>query len=178
MSDAAHWQYGGGPTGQPTPMQEGEINLAACTPPLFGQGAAQQRGKPRVITVNQPAVGHEWSYVHSGPSWFIPTCIVAKFVTSAVVANRSPQITITFRSVLCAQFGSTVVVPATTTVIVSASDAGNSSASATTYEVGLADNLMIADGMTLASLTANLDVGDQYSLIAILCEEFSDFAWM
>lgn len=177
MSDAAHWPYGGGPTGQPVEMQPGEFDAAVCTPPLFGQMAAQQRGVPRVIQVQQPAVGHDWAYVHSGPTWFIPTCIVGQLVTSAVVANRQPTITITFRSVLCAQFGSPVAITATSTNIVSASDAGSSSASAFVYSIGLADNIIIADGMTLASQTHAIDVGDQWSLIAILCEEFSCFDW-
>lgn len=177
MSDAAHWPYGGGATGQPAPMVPGETELATCLPPVFGQMGAQERGVPRVILVNQPAAGAEWKYVHSGPSWFVPTCIVAQLVTSATVANRAPRLTVTFRSVMCAQFAPSAVVAASLTVIVSASDSGGATADATTVTVELADNLIIADGMTLASSTVNLQVGDQYSAIAILCEEFSDFDW-
>jgi hypothetical protein len=177
MGDAAHWPYSGGPTGQPVEMQPGEFDAAACTPPLFGQMAAQERGVPRVLQVQQPLVGHDWAYVHSGPSWFIPTAIIAKLVTSAAVANRLPQITLTFRSVLCGQWSTAVVVPASTTAIITASDAGGTSTLLNTLTIQLPDNLMIADGMTLASLTNLIDVGDQYSAIAILCEEFTDFDW-
>jgi hypothetical protein len=177
MSDAAHWPYSGGPTGQPVEMQPGEFDAAACTPPLFGQMDAQNRGKPRVIQVQQPLAGAEWKYVHSGPSWFIPTSILAKLVTSAVVANRLPQITLTFKSVLCGQWSTAVVVPASTTAFISASDAGGTSTLLNTLTIEMPDNLIIADGMTLASLTNLIDVGDQYSGIAILGEEFTDFDW-
>lgn len=177
MSDAAHWPYSGGATGQPAEMQPGEFDAAVCTPPLFGQTNAQGRGVPRVIQVQQPAAGADWKYVHSGPSWFIPTCIVAQLVTSATVANRAPRIFITFRSVVCAIFPPGAVVAATQTVIVSASDAGGSAADPGVVTVELPDNIIIADGMTLQSSTNNLQVGDQYSNVGILCEEFSCFDW-
>lgn len=177
MSDAAHWQYGGGPTGQPVEMQPGEFDAAVCTPPLFGQMAAQERGVPRVIQVQQPAAGADWVYKHSGPSWFIPTCIVAQLVTSAAAGNRAPRIGITFRSVTTALFPPDSVVAASLTVFVSASDAGGSAADPGMVTVELPDNLIISDGMTLFSQTANIQAADQYSLIAILCEEFSCFEW-
>lgn len=177
MSDAAHWPYGGGPTGQPVEMQPGEFDAAACTPPLFGQMAAQERGVPRVIQVQQPAAGSDWKYVHSGPSWFIPTCIVSQLVTSVAAANRAPRIAIAFRSVTTALFPPGSVVAASLTVFVSASDAGGSAADPGMVTIQLPDNIIISDGMTLSSQTANLQAADQYSLVAILCEEFSDFDW-
>lgn len=177
MSDAAHWQYGGGATGQPAEMKPGEFDAAVCTPPLFGQMAAQGRGVPRVIQVPQPLAGADWRYVHSGPSWFIPTAILAQFITSAAAANRAPRLALTFRSVVTAIFPPGAVVAASLSVFVSASDAGGSAADAGIVTIELPDNLIIADGMTLQSSTANLQAGDQYSNIAILCEEFSCFEW-
>lgn len=177
MGDAAHWQYGGGPTGQPVEMQPGEFDAAVCTPPLFGQMAAQERGVPRVIQVQQPGAGADWRYVHSGPSWFIPTCILAQLVTSVAVANRAPRIALVFRSVVTAIFPPGSVVAASLSVFVSASDAGGSAADSGVVTIELPDNLIISDGMTLQSSTANLQAGDQYSNVAILCEEFSSFDW-
>lgn len=177
MSSVIQGPYGRAPSGQPAELQPGEFAEPACLPPQFGQGDAQGRGNPRVIQVQQPVAGAEWKYAHSGPSWFIPRCIVARLLTSAAVANRSPQITLTFRSVLCAQFIGNTVVPASSSVIVSAADASPNSVGLPTLIVGLPPDLMISDGMTLASLTGSIDVGDQYSAIAILCEEFTDFDW-
>lgn len=177
MSDAAHWPYSGGPTGQPVEMQPGEFDQAACTPPLFGQMAAEQRGTPRVIQVQQPLAGADWKYVHSGPSWFIPTCIIGVLTTSAAVANRAPRILISFRSVICGGWGPGSLVAASLAVTVTASDAGGSAADPGIVTIQLPDNLMIADGMTLQSSTGNIQAADQWSSIAILCEEFTDFDW-
>lgn len=177
MSDAAHWHYGGGPTGQPVEMQPGEFDQTACTPPLFGQMAAQERGKPRVIVVNTPAAGADWHYVHSGPSWFIPVTILGQLTTSANPANRIIRLSLLFRSIICGVYPPEAVVAASTTVVLCASDAGGSTADPSTVTVELPDNLIIADGMTLSSTTLNLQAGDQWAAIAILCEEFTDFDW-
>jgi hypothetical protein len=155
-------------------MQPGDFTPAARRPPLFGQGDRELRGVPRVMVVNQPAVGQEWKYVHSGASWFYLRTIVGVFTASAVVATRIPRVTLTYKSLLCGRFAAATGTAANAVVTYTASDATPVNVDPITGMIALPSDLIICDGMTLASSTALIDVGDQWTGIAILGEEFTD----
>lgn len=177
MDDAAHWRYGGGPTGQP---RAADPNAPPDTTPLpcpYGQGYAQMAGVPKRILVVQPALGAEWLYKHSGPSWILLRAITWKLVTSAVVATRASRLQVKFGTDLVAQFPPGATQAASLTVQYTASDCGLTSGDTTTALVGLSNSLILGDNMSVGSATNLIDVGDQYSAIAIFGEEFTDFEW-
>ena len=87
MSDAAHWPYSGGATGQPQGLDPNAPPDSNPQPCPFGQGYAKIAGLPKRILVTQPAAGAEWLYKHTGPSWILLRSITWRFVTSAAVAT-------------------------------------------------------------------------------------------
>lgn len=177
MSDAANWKYGGGPTGQPAGLDSsGPPDTSPCPSP-YGQEYAKIAGLPKRILVTQPAAGGEWLYKHSGPSWILLRAITWKLVTSAVVATRASRLQFKFGSDLVAQFPPGATQAASLTVQYTASDCGLTSGDSATVLVGLSNSLILGDNMSVGSSTALIDVGDQYSLVAIYGEEFSSFDW-
>ena len=177
MSDAAHWPYGGGPTGQPSGLDPTAPPDSTPQPPPFGQGYARIAGLPKRILVVQPAAGAEWLYKHTGPSWILLRAITWKFVTSAAVATRASRLAIKFGTDLVAQFPPGATQAASLTVQYTASDCGLTSGDATTALVGLSNSVILGDNMSVGSSTNLIDVADQYSQVAIFGEEFKDFDW-
>lgn len=177
MGDAAHWPYGGGATGQPAPLDPTAPPDTCPQPYPYGQGYAKIAGVPKRILVTQPAAGAEWLYKHTGPSWILLRSITWKFVTSAAVATRASRLAVKFGTDLVAQFPPGATQAASLTVQYTASDCGLTSGDATTVIVGLSNSTILADNMSVGSLTNLIDVADQYSLIAIFGEEFSDFEY-
>jgi hypothetical protein len=177
VSDAAHWPYGGGATGQPAGLDPNAPPDTTPQPCPFGQGYAKVAGLPKRILVTQPAAGTEWLYKHTGPSWILLRAITWKLVTSAVVATRASRLQLKFGTDLVAQFPPNATQAASLTVQYTASDCGLTSGDATTALVGLSNSLILGDNMSVGSSTNLIDVGDQYSLVAIFGEEFKDFDW-
>lgn len=177
MSDAAHWPYGGGATGQPTTLDPNAPPDTTPQPCPYGQGYAKVAGVPKRILVSQPATGAEWLYKHSGPSWILLRAITWKLVTSAVVATRASRLQLKFGTDLVAQFPPSATQAASLTVQYTASDCGLTGGDSTTVLVGLSNSLILGDNMSVGSATNLIDVGDQYSLIAIFGEEFSTYDW-
>jgi hypothetical protein len=177
MSDAAHWPYGGGPTGQPVPLDPSAPPDSNPQPCPFGQGYAKIAGLPKRILVTQPAAGAEWLYKHTGPSWILLRAITWKLVTSAVVATRASRLQLKFGTDLVAQFPPGGTQAASLTVQYTASDCGLTSGDSTTQLVGLSNSIILGDNMSVGSLTALIDVADQYSGVAIFGEEFNDFEY-
>jgi hypothetical protein len=177
MSDAAHWNYGGGATGQPSGLDPTAPPDSTPQPPPFGQGYARIAGLPKRILVVQPAAGAEWLYKHTGPSWILLRAITWKLVTSAAVATRASRLQVKFGTDLVAQFPPGATQAASLTVQYTASDCGLTSGDATTALVGLSNSIILGDNMSVGSSTNLIDVADQYSLVAIFGEEFKDFDW-
>lgn len=177
MGDAASWKYGGGATGQPVPLDTSGPPDSTPQPCPFGQQYSQQAVRPRLILVQQPGAGVEWIYKHGGPSWLIVRSVTWKLVTSAVVANRASRLQMKVGPDLAAQYVPTGVQAASLTVTYTAADCGITSGDPASISVGISSQLILADNMSLGSNTSNIDVGDQYSLVAIYGEEFSNFDW-
>jgi hypothetical protein len=136
----------------------------------------RHRFLPRIVTVASPAAGSDWSVaVDQGRCW-IPLTIRAQLVSSATVANRVPVL----------QYGdgtTTVVgVPSQNSQAASltnrhgwARGAGNGPVGA-----GLLDFLAslpfhaLFGGLVIQTVTTNLQVGDQWSAIALLVAQFEE----
>jgi len=177
MSDAAHWPYGGGATGQPAGLDPNAPPDTYPQPCPYGQGYAKIAGLPKRILVTQPVAGAEWLYKHSGPSWILLRTITWKLVTSAAVATRASRLVIKFGTDLIAQFPPNATQAASLAVQYTASDCGLTSGDATTALVGLSNSIILGDNMSVGSSTNLIDVGDQYSLVAIFGEEFSNYEY-
>lgn len=177
MGDAAHWPYGGGATGQPEEMQDGEYISPAPTRPLFGMRHAISAGVPKRIVVPQPAAGAEWLYKHSGPSWILLRSIVWQLATAVAVATRVSRLQYKFGTDLIGQFPPTATQAASLTVVYQSTTTMGSSADTATVLVGLPGELILGDNMSLRTSTTAMDAGDQYSAIAIFGEEFTDACW-
>lgn len=174
MSGASDWKYGGGATGQPAPLAEGEFTTARLRPELFGQQARLQRGVPRVIQFPRPANGTEVIYAHSGPSWLLFRCMVVQLNCSAAAANRAFRMQIFQNGILCGQFPAQAVAIANSFTVYSISEAGVSTGDALTVCVPVPFDLIIKDGTTWQTSTVNLQGGDNYTPQAMLVEEFTD----
>jgi hypothetical protein len=174
MSSPPPWDYSGGPKGQPRPLAPGEYISPAPRPLLFGKGYRTLVGQPIVISVNQPAAGAEWTYTHGGPSWFFMRSIVATLATSAVVATRVARLQLKYKGVLCGQHAPSATQAASLTEVYTAGAQFSATADTTTNPWNTPVEFIVCDGMTLSSSTLLKDVGDQWSAIAILGEEYTD----
>ena len=177
MGDAAHWPYGGGPTGQPAPLDPNAPPDSTWTPSPYGQGYAEQAGVPKRILVVQPAAGADWLYKHGGPSWLVVRSVCWQLLTSAAVATRASRLQLKFGTDLVAQYPSSATQAASLTVVYTAADCGLTSGDPATAMVAINSQLILSDNMSFGSNTANIQAADQYSAIAIFGEEFTDFEW-
>jgi hypothetical protein len=174
MASAPPWDYSGGPKGQPAPYVEGEFDGVAARAPLFGRQYREQAGRPVCILVPQPAAGAEWLYKHSGRSFLLVRSVFWQLVTSAVVATRASRLQVSFGPDVVARYPPSGTQAASLTDAYSATDCGLASGDTSTMTVAMNSQLILADNMSLGSNTLNRDVGDQYSLVAIYAEEFTD----
>ena len=161
-------------TGQPAALADGEWEPSSKRPRLFGQGYRELVGVPKVVIVTQPAAGAEWRYTHSGPSWYLVRNVIAQLVASAVVATRVARLQLLYQSVLSVQMPPTATQTAGLTIVYNTTTAGTTTADASTSQWPLPDDLILKDGMVLQSNTTAIQTGDQWSLIALLVEEFTD----
>lgn len=128
---------------------------------------AEAYGVPKTYTITQPAAGAEFTRTVPGEgAWYIQA-IRFTFVTSAVVATRVVQISITDGQLEYARVLSTAGQGASTTgqytfaPYVSAATQGAAGFSALLpFPV-----LLLDPGSVLTTVTAAIDVGDQYSSI-------------
>lgn len=177
MSDAAHWPYGGGATGQPAALDPNAPPDTQPTPCPFGQAYARIAGIPRRILVVQPLAGAEWLYKHGGPSWLVVRTVTWQLVTAVAAATRASRLALKFGTDLVAQLPPGATQAASLTVVYTASDCGLTSGDPATASVALPNSVILADNMSIGSNTANIQAADQYSAIAIYAEEFKDFDW-
>jgi len=162
------------PAGQPAQMREGEFVSSAPRPRLFGQGYRELLGVPKLIVVPNPLVGHDWQYPISGASWYLLRTAIMNLTTSAVVANRGVALVLKYTGILCGSFSAVAVQAAGSTFAYSIGSVSITTGVAGFVPVPTPDFLIIKDGMSIGSQTVLLDVGDQFSSIALFVEEFTD----
>lgn len=125
--------------------------------------------RPRVVAVPSPSAGSEWSTsVPAGTSWSV-RAVIAKLTASAVVANRAPAVTLSDGTTTFARIGVSSVTSAnnsTTYSLLHSLGYTQTSVGANNADSGW-PSLPLFSGATIASSTAGLDVGDQWSQVAL-----------
>lgn len=118
--------------------------------------------------IGQPAVGADWSFVPSSGDRVQLQAITARLVTSAVVANRVPAITVTdIAGNLVAIEGAQVAQAAAATVTYCwrpGNIQGSSNTAGNVYD-GTIPGFWLPAGCAVGSKTLAIDVGDQWSLV-------------
>jgi hypothetical protein len=128
-----------------------------------------------VALVPTPAAGAEWSVVvPNGSVWDVLTAR-AVLNTSAVVANRNVRVTVSDGTTELGRVGAAVAQPASIVGVHSfgLQDAPDfAGAGGLTFNHPLPATRVVGNGV-IASLTQNLDVGDQWSGIALQVMEWN-----
>lgn len=138
----------------------------------YGAGEGDWCGEDvrrRVIQVPSPAAGAEWSVqVPGGERWSIRS-LVAQLLTSAVAANRGARLEVSDGNVRVASYQAAQIQAASTTVrhtLVPGGPVGANAQSQASQWPG-PDPFILAPTWVLSTSTINLDVGDQWSAIAM-----------
>lgn len=125
--------------------------------------------KPRLVAVTSPSAGADWTVnVPGGVGWVL-IAASAKLAASAVVANRNPTLQLSDGS----SSVRVVETPASTAASVATvySWARGGGAATTVGATGGASaglpHLPLFGGLSLSTVTGNLDVGDQWSQIVL-----------
>lgn len=137
----------------------------------------------KIVNVPDPVAGEEWTLTVPGDQIWRIESLVARLVTSAVVANR--------RAVLRADDQQDVWYAALATADQAASQTMRYGAFAGASPNGLAgvmgtialptSGLVLLPGYRLFTVTANLDAGDQWSQVRALVQSFPqgpDIEWL
>lgn len=125
---------------------------------------------PRTIIVTSPAAGADFTVpVPGGVTWLLLS-LSATLVTSAVVANRTPVLTLTDGSTTSVRVPLAAVVAASSTAKASwIRNYGDKNVAAPSAAIVQGfPGFPLASNYQLAMSTQNLDVGDQWSAIALL----------
>lgn len=123
----------------------------------------------KTVRVTQPNAGADFTVTSDGGELWIPLALTAQLVTSAVVATRQPRLEISNSDGIIAVIGCSDTMTATTTHVLSwmrgygANVVGGTS---NRDSMPLPD-LALMPGETVASVTTNIDVGDQWSNIRL-----------
>jgi len=174
MADAANALNRLPPAGQPAQMQDGEFISSPPRPKLFGQGYRELFGVPKIVVIPNPAAGVDWTYAHSGPSWFLVHTVFGILTTSAVVGTRFVALTVKYTGTTVATFGAVISQAASLAQQYCGSTVTCSAASNVAAGIGIPDVLIVKDSMSIGSLTAGILAADQWSAIALYVEEFTD----
>lgn len=135
----------------------------------------------RQLNVAQPAVGTDWAFINPGETILRVVSLVARLATDANVANRTVtliadnQTRATYR-----QESTAVQINGTTHDYAGHTGEPQTPATPTTRSFGLpSEGLLLLPGHRLSVSTDNIQVGDQWSLIALLADEIpTDSAYM
>lgn len=130
---------------------------------------------PRIIRVNQPAAGAEWTQaVTPGTVWQVNS-IAARLVTSAVAANRTARVTLADGSVTYLRAGGSGVQVASTTIDYNWFGSGipaaaNASTICNPFPIY---PFVVQGGHSIVSSVSLIDATDQWSQIALYVYEIS-----
>jgi hypothetical protein len=128
------------------------------------------------LTTPDPAAGNEWH--HTCPGNYIEEILLVRFrlVTSAVVANRDP-----FLQILDQNGSEVWAIPPSqhqaagaTSIYSYSSSTGASAPFLTNRSAYAMTRIYLFPQWSIGTVTALIDVGDQYSQIAILCNRWNN----
>lgn len=149
--------------------------LSAPAPKVPGVGEWFIEYLPRIVRVNAPSAGQEWSQaVPAGTVWIVQ-CIAARLVTSATVANRTARVTLADGTVTYLRAGGSGVQVASTTVDYNWFGGGVSfAANASTICNPFPQYpFVVQGGHSITSSVSNIDGTDTWSTITIYVYEVS-----
>lgn len=128
----------------------------------------------KTVLVATPAVGSEFALVAPGGEYWRVLSLRFQLVTSAVVANRTPRLNVGDGTDTYASVRAEAVQAAGATLVYSAFEGSRGG-----VDVGGVANIgwptrgqLLQPGHRVASSTALIDVGDQYSAIVALVQSF------
>lgn len=145
----------------------------AYVPRFFSREGHALPGEKRIVTVANPAAAAELAVtVPGGRQWRIQAGRL-QLVASATVANRFPVLTLSDGTTVFWQASLSAAITAGQTVQLSFSpQQGQGGPAPGTGVQGLSiPDLYLPPGTVLATVTAGLSAGDQYSGLALLVEE-------
>lgn len=136
-----------------------------------GQGRTLP-GVKQVLTPAAPAAGQDWSFtVPGGEQWRVLGAS-AVLVTSAVVANRTPVVKVNAGGLplFVSANNNAQTATATVTYVAEPVYTPNTTASFVGYRPLDRPDFLLEPGMTFGVATNNIDVGDQWSDVALYVE--------
>ncbi len=128
----------------------------------------------RVVPVPSPAAGADWSVAVPGGTLWVVRALKAQLATSAVVANRIPNLRVTDGTNVVCQIAHQQNITTGTTSILSwiagwpGPFYGNLNQSLTDWF----PEFPLHGGYVVGPVTANLDAGDQWSAIVATVDEY------
>lgn len=127
----------------------------------------------RVVRLADPAAGTDWTLQAPGSSTWRVTSMVARFVTSAVVANRFPRFQATDGTSTWWLQPSTAVVAAGATVDYALNTGASQEALTGGIAIGPlpAAGLLLRPGHRFTVATDLIDAGDQWSRLVFMVDE-------
>jgi hypothetical protein len=138
----------------------------------------ENTGLMNAVNVANPAAGADWNFQTNAIERSRIIAIRAQLAASATVANRTPAIRVRDAA------GDVMFIAGNNNNQVASATQGYSygqgvplgQSSATEFFAPLPDNLVIAGGQQIGSITAGIQAGDQWSNIWLLIEDWLDFS--
>lgn len=164
----------------PTPERAPQTAAApdpTSAPPYTEHAADEYRTEymPRIVRVNTPGAGSEWTQaVPAGTVWIVHS-IAARLTTSAVAANRTARVTLADGTATYLRAGGAGVQVASTTIDYNwfgnaVAFAANASTICNPFPMY---PMVVQGGHSLVSSVSNIDGGDAWSVITIYCYEIT-----
>lgn len=128
------------------------------------------------LNVANPAAGTDWLFTVPANARMRIVSLQAQLATSAAVANRNVQIFVNDGVNPYWTHGVAATIPASTTDQITATTTNAPpEVVTTTQEMVLPPGLILPGGHKIGTSTVNIQVGDQWSIIWFLVEEWLDF---
>jgi len=130
-------------------------------------GEAPWRRSRIVVPVDEPAAGADWSLTVPAGHLYHLVAVYGILTTDANVANRRPFLGFTDGQVTYLTIPPVAAIAASTTEYLNWTEHGDAYNSAPCQMMGLPE-LTLEPGWTIAPTTVNVQVGDQWSSVALL----------
>lgn len=134
----------------------------------------QGKGEVAVITTADPAAGAEISLTVEAQSWLRLKSFQTSLVADATVSNRRPALRFTIGGTVALTIGSVASITASQTIAVTWLPVGEffNDTSNSIQHNGLLPDILIPPDSVIATVTNNLQAGDNYAAGTLLVERF------
>lgn len=132
------------------------------------------QGRIAVTSVTSPAAGAEVSAALPARTRWRLISVRTQLVTDLLAADRRIRIQVLSGTTVLWEAENRAVITAGLTRVICASPGQiyNTGGEGITVGIPIPDNLLLNNEMTIRTQTANIQVGDQYSAVVILAEEW------